>query len=84
MYGNADETWARPTTTTVPTWADGEDKKEVPNKRTPQGWIMRRGGNAKTMDGEGNRATLGAEEKKRTKAPNENMKAPEKRGTRKA
>ena len=79
------ESWARPTTTTIPTWADGEDEKKVPNKRTVQGWMVRRGGNAKAMDGEGNGATLGAEENKRTKAASkENMKAPEQRGTRKA
>ena len=47
--------------------------------------MVQRGGNAKAMDGEGNGATLGAEENKRTKAASkENMKAPEQRGTRKA
>ena len=55
------------------------------NKRTPQGWMVRRGGHVKAMDGEGNAAALGAEEKKRTKAASkETMKAPEQRGTRKA
>ena len=83
-HGNVDESWARPTTTTIPTWADGEDEKKVQKKRTPQGWMVQRGRNAKAMDGEGNGATLGAEENKRTKTASKvNMKAPEQRGMRK-